>query len=338
MAVVGNIPCPSLSSIESQDRVIHKVRRRKQVAVNHEMPSFGNTLVLVWLWLATLLLLAQAQCDAFSLKRSGARIKSSRRTRMAINGQYFTNGEQQPDIHVPRHVALVCDGNSRWAKAQHLPTAVGHLAGADRLIDSIRTLKRAGVQVITFYGFSTENWKRSPKEISDVLGVMEHTARQFYSKACEENVRVKILGDLQDERIPHGLRDILSKLQRDTCQNSVTVCIAVNYGGRQDIVNASLRLAQAISCGQIDGDRVTEEDFGSFLYTSGIPDPDLIIRTGGEKRLSNFLLWNLAYSELYFPDVLWPDFDETCVLEALSWFSTRSRRFGGRQSQVTAGI
>jgi undecaprenyl diphosphate synthase len=256
---------------------------------------------------------------------------------LATNGEHYTNGEQgeqQPDI--PRHVALVCDGNSRWAEARYLPTSVGHLAGADRLIDSIQTLKRAGVQVITFYGFSTENWKRSPKEISDVLGVMEQTARTFYSKALGENVRVKILGDLQDERIPHGLRDILVKLERDTCENAVTVCIAVNYGGRQDIVNASLRLARAVSSGQIDGDKVTEEDFSSFLYTSGIPDPDLIIRTGGEKRLSNFLLWNSAYSELYFSHVLWPDFDETCVMEALEWFSTRPRRFGGRKSQVTA--
>lgn len=124
------------------------------------------------------------------------------------------------------------------------------------MIDSFQTLKRAGVQVITFYGFSTENWKRSPEEISAVLGVMEHTARKFYPKACEENVRVKILGDLYDERITAGLRDILLKLQRDTCQNSVTVCIAVNYGGRQDIANASLLLAQAISLGQTDAEKV----------------------------------------------------------------------------------
>jgi undecaprenyl diphosphate synthase len=260
------------------------------------------------------------------------------------NGESYSNGKQQQQQQqpsdVPRHVALVCDGNSRWARARRLPTSVGHFAGADRLIDSIQILKRAGVQVITYYGFSTENWKRSPTEISSVLRVMELTARQFYYKeAFDNNVRIKILGDLQDERIPNGLRDILSKLERDTsCQNGVvTVCIAVNYGGRQDIVNASLRLAKAISCGQIDEDNVTEEDFGSFLCTLDIPDPDLIIRTGGEKRLSNFLLWNSAYSELYFSDVLWPDFDETCVLEALSWFATRSRRFGGRKSQVTSG-
>jgi undecaprenyl diphosphate synthase len=255
---------------------------------------------------------------------------------VTTNGEHTTNGEQQNHAVVPRHVALICDGNSRWANARRVPLSVGHLAGADRLMDTIQTLKRAGVQCITFYGFSTENWTRPPREIEDILSVMEHTARNFYSKAVEENVRVTILGNLRDERIPNGLRDILSKIERDTCQNSVMVCIAVNYGGRQDILHASLRLAEAISSGQMRRENVTEEDFSSFLCTSDIGDPDLMIRTGGEKRLSNFLLWNSAYSELYFSNVLWPDFDEVLVMEALEWFSTRSRRFGGRNSQVTA--
>lgn len=334
MAVASSL-CHSRSSIESTDRVVHRDRRRRREACHHVMPSVRNTL---WAWLATILLL-QAQCDAFashSLKHSDTRTYPGRtRIRMVnTNGEHYTNGEQ--NHVVPRHVALICDGNSRWAKARRLPISVGHLAGADRLIDSIQTLKRAGVQCITFYGFSTENWKRPPQEIEDILSVMEHTARNFYSKALEENVRVKILGDLQDERIPNGLRGILSKLERDTCQNTVTVCIAVNYGGRQDILHASLRLAEAISSGQIQGENVTEDYFSSFLCTSDVPNPDLMIRTGGEKRLSNFLLWNSAYSELYFSDVLWPDFDEIFVMEALEWYSTRSRRFGGRNSQVTA--
>lgn len=190
------------------------------------------------------------------------------------------------------------------------------------------------MECCTFYGFSTENWKRTPEEIRDILYVMEQTARKFYGRAIAEHVRVKILGDLEDPRIPDGLREILQKLEQDTFElpSTLTVCIAINYGGRQDILNASLKMAQAIADGELNADEVTEDDFSSLLFTSDIPDPDLMIRTGGEKRLSNFLLWNCAYSELYFSPDLWPDFDEASIAEALEWYSTRSRRFGGRKN------
>jgi undecaprenyl diphosphate synthase len=251
---------------------------------------------------------------------------------------HIQNGKQQEKSEniIPRHVAFICDGNSRWAQARGLPASAGHLQGADRLISCLQMLKRAGVECCTFYGFSTENWKRSPKEISDILFVMEQTARKFYDKAIQEGVQVKILGELEDPRIPDGLRGILQKLENDTYQqeSTLTVCIAINYGGRRDMVNASITLAKAIASGELAPDDVTEDDFSSLLCTCGIPDPDLMIRTGGEKRLSNFLLWNCAYSELYFSPALWPDFDDVSIMKALDWYSSRSRKFGGRKNNA----
>lgn len=236
----------------------------------------------------------------------------------------------------PKHVAFVCDGNSRWAEARFLPAMAGHAAGADRLLDCLETLKVSGVQYCTMYGFSTENWKRSEKEISDILKVIEETARNFQHRAIEENVRVKILGDVDDPRLPSSLRSALRSLEQETYSatagfdEALTVCLALNYGGRQDIVKASLKLAKQIAEGTIDPLTVSEADFGQLLCTANIPDPDLVVRTGGEQRLSNFLLWDLAYAELFFTDVLWPDFDELQLNKALAWFASRSRRFGGR--------
>lgn len=235
---------------------------------------------------------------------------------------------------LPRHVAFVCDGNSRWAKARYLPASVGHAAGADRILESLTTLQKAGVEYCTMYGFSTENWKRSPKEIRDILLLIEQVATSYYQRALDDNVRFKILGDIDDVRIPASLRDALRTLERETAGNGsntkqLTVCLAVNYGGRRDIINASLQLAKAIAAGQIDPATVTESDFSALLCTNGVPEPDLVIRTGGEKRLSNFLLYDAAYAELFFTDTLWPDFSASRLDEALAWFASRSRRFGG---------
>jgi undecaprenyl diphosphate synthase len=251
------------------------------------------------------------------------------------------NKDRQPPSLVPQHIAFICDGNSRWAEARHLPAAVGHAVGAEKLLNCIETLKKAGVECCTMYAFSTENWKRTDKEIRDILAVIEQTAKSFQYRAIEENVRVKILGDMEDPRLPTTVRDSLLKLQQDTHaafekrtdgEEQLTVCLAVNYGGRQDIVNASLKLAKAIAEGRIDASDVTEESFGQLLFTSDIPSPDLVVRTGGDQRLSNFLLWDVAYAELYFSDILWPDFDGLELNKALAWFASRSRRFGGRQS------
>lgn len=249
------------------------------------------------------------------------------------------NASSFPTSSTPEHVAFICDGNSRWAASRSLPASVGHAAGADRLLSILECLKSKGVKVCTMYGFSTENWSRPAEEINDIFTIMEQTALGFREKALAEGVRVKILGDLDDERLPRSLRGVLLVLEQDTfsvaatkggAQEGLMVCLAVNYGGRADIVSASRKLSDAISQGVIGADEVDDSVFGSYLHTAGVPDPDLIIRTGGEQRLSNFLLWNAAYSELYFTDKLWPDFNEASLDEALDWYTGRIRRFGSR--------
>ena len=271
----------------------------------------------------------------------------------------------QPSIkQIPRHVGIVCDGNSRWATAHHLPTISGHLAGAERLVDVLTALRQQGVQYCTLFGFSTENWQRSDREVQDILCVMEQTARQFYARAVQEQVSIRILGNLQDERIPDSLRSILVRLEKDTAnrfsatsttttvcspgssssllsnnlhniqqqqQSALTLCIAINYSGRQDIVQATQRLCRLVADGTLHPDEITPDLFASSLSTAGLPDPDLIIRTSGESRLSNFLLWDAAYAELYFTDTYWPDFDANTLQEALKWYAQRCRRFGARQ-------
>jgi len=262
----------------------------------------------------------------------------------AVNGEHSRPDATATDgdngSAVPKHVAFVCDGNSRWASSRNLPQAAGHAAGADRLIQILDALKGSGVTYCTFYAFSTENWNRPASETRDILDVMERTAKQLYGRLLkEENVRLRVLGDLDDVRIPGSLRDVLEQLVSRTDEatrdrdDALTLSVAVNYGGRQDIVNAAKRMARAAAAGEIDiddGGGVTEEYFASLLGTSGVPDPDLIIRTSGESRLSNFLLWNAAYSELYFTKTLWPDFDRAALSEALDWFARRRRRFGTR--------
>jgi undecaprenyl diphosphate synthase len=251
--------------------------------------------------------------------------------------------QRDADVMMPRHVALICDGNSRWARARNLPAVAGHAAGAERSVQVLRALRDTGqVTHCTMYAFSTENWKRPESEIRDIWTVMEQTAKRLYSAVLEENMILRVVGDLSDDRIPASLREILQSLEQETLEKStfipgengdtpVTLCLAINYGGRQDILNASKRLAKLIANGEVDPDSVTEETFAACLDTSNVPDPDLIIRTSGEKRLSNFLLWNAAYAELYFTDTLWPDFDAASVRDALDWFSKRRRRFGAHQ-------
>jgi undecaprenyl diphosphate synthase len=238
---------------------------------------------------------------------------------------------------IPQHVALICDGNARWASSKGLPAVAGHAAGADRLVRILATLQAAGVPTCTLFVFSTENWQRPAHEIADLLYVMEQTARQCRAQLRASQMRIRILGDLADARIPAGLREILTAIEEDTAASdavTLTVCLAINYGGRRDILQAAkemARVAAAASDPAAALEALTEDDLASYLSTNGLPDPDLVIRTSGEHRLSNFLLWNAAYAEIYFTDTLWPDFDEPCVHNALAWFAQRQRRFGARQ-------
>lgn len=194
------------------------------------------------------------------------------------------------------------------------------------------------VKYVTMYGFSTENWSRSWEEIRDIWRVMEQTATSFYELSKRERIRVKVLGDLDDDRIPQSLKNVLQKFtseditEYDEKEEPFTLCIAINYGGRNDILQASRKMAQMVARGEMSPDDIDDDSLSQFLTTgiAGIPDPDLVIRTGGERRLSNFLIWNCAYSELYFTDVLWPDFDEYELDLAIDWYQNRERRFGGR--------
>ena len=255
----------------------------------------------------------------------------------------------QKGTNVPRHIAFICDGNSRWAKDQNLPQVIGHSRGADNLLTLLRYLKdqySPGVEYVTFYGFSTENWSRDSAEINGIWNIMDQTARKFQDTAVNEGVRVKILGDWQDDKISPTLRNTLATLEKETAISSqklktnLTVCIAINYGGRSDILKAALQMANhhnnhlSNNDDYKDGDennqKLMEDIFDQYLCTDGIPDPDLLIRTGGQQRLSNFLLWNVAYSELYFSKFMWPDFNEKQLDEAIEWFQGTQRRYGGR--------
>jgi undecaprenyl diphosphate synthase len=289
-------------------------------------------------------------CHAYPLSTSNkGQISNPRITptsMFASPSHHPTNGDDSGPIPTasesgPRHIAFICDGNSRWAKARNLPSIAGHAAGANRLIETVKALQRKGVAYCTMYAFSTENWRRPASEVRDILSVVEETTRRFYDWALREGVRVRVLGDLNDERIPSGLREIIERLERESGAtgtsaeeegNKLTLSIAINYGGRKDILNASKRMALALAeDDSLDIDAMTEEKFESFLATGSLPSPDLLIRTS-EARLSNFMLWDLAYTEIYFVDTLWPDFDEASLDDALDWYKQRKRRFGARQA------
>lgn len=260
-------------------------------------------------------------------------------SRAILGGSPSNRASNPQNPSIPRHVALICDGNSRWAKARGLPASAGHAAGADQLVKILGHLDDSGVKYCTLFAFSTENWKRPAKEINDLLKIMEQSCHRFHDYVLSKNAKVQILGDLEDQRIPNGLRHALHKLERDTAEHvasqkdPMTVCFAINYGGKSDILKASLKLAEAISNEELSPEDVNEDMFSSLLSTRHIPDPDLVIRTSGECRLSNFMLWNAAYAELYFTDVLFPDFNKQSWEEALQWYSNRQRKFGGRKAQ-----
>jgi undecaprenyl diphosphate synthase len=279
-----------------------------------------------------------SSCHAYPLSTNTNGQKSS--PRISPTHIFASSSGPVPASEGPRHIAFICDGNSRWAKARNLPSIAGHAAGANRLIDTVKALKCKGVAYCTMYAFSTENWRRPASEVRDILSVVEETTRQFYDWALREDISVRVLGDLNDERIPSGLREIFERLERESGGtgtpagkgNKLTLSIAINYGGRKDILNASKRMSLALAeDDSLDIDAITEEKFESFLGTANLPSPDLLIRTS-EARLSNFMLWDLAYTELYFVDTLWPDFDEASLDDALDWYKQRFRRFGARQT------
>lgn len=213
------------------------------------------------------------------------------------------------------------DGNRRWAKAHNVPSFVGHTKGYDRIHSTVKYARTLGIKHITFWAFSTENWNRSAEEVSDLLTIFRNIFKNnLHEQFKKEKAKICVFGDLS--RFPQDLQDNVQDLIDDTKDNTaITVNIALNYGGREEILMATRKLIETKQ-------HITEENFSNSLYSHGQPDPDLIIRTGGEQRLSGYLLWQCEYSELYFTKILWPDFDENAFDEALADFESRNRRFG----------
>jgi undecaprenyl diphosphate synthase len=238
--------------------------------------------------------------------------------------------ELPPDLKrelLPKHVAVIMDGNGRWAKRQGLPRIMGHKAGVDALKDLLRCSQDWGIQALTAYAFSTENWKRPQEEVDFLMTLFQRVLRQELREMIKENVQIRFVGNLQ--ALPPVLQAEISRSIEETQQNrGIRFTVATNYGGRQEILQACRAIAEQVKQGLLQPDEIDEAVFESHLYTAGICDPDLLIRTSGEMRLSNFLLWQMAYGEIYITDALWPDFNRAEFHRALSAYQQRERRFG----------
>lgn len=238
----------------------------------------------------------------------------------------YLPSDLQKDL-LPQHVAVIMDGNGRWAKRQGLPRIMGHKRGVDALKDLLRCCKDWGIKALTAYAFSTENWKRPQEEVEFLMSLFQRVLRQELREMVEENVQIQFVGNLQ--ALPKTLQAEISRSMAETKNNqSIKFTVATNYGGRQEILQACRAIAQKVQDGILKPEEISEELFASHLYTAGIADPDLLIRTSGEMRLSNFLLWQMAYGEIYITDALWPDFDRKEFHRALCAYQQRERRFG----------
>ncbi len=245
------------------------------------------------------------------------------------NRRTLTVLDAHADAAVPRHVAIIMDGNGRWAAARHLPRLAGHRAGAHAVKRAIEAAINAGVEWLTLYAFSSENWQRPDDEVSDLTGLLRHYLRHEVAELHRERVRLRAIGDRQ--RFGTDVAAELAAAEALTASNTrLNLTVALSYGGRLEIVAAARAVAEAARAGRLDPAALTEEMFSGFLFTQGMPDPDLVIRTSGERRVSNFLLWQAAYAEYTFPEVLWPDFGASHFDTALADFSARDRRYGAR--------
>ena len=228
--------------------------------------------------------------------------------------------------NLPRHIAIILDGNGRWAKRRGLPRTAGHAAGAETFRRIATYCKNIGIDYLTVYAFSTENWKRPREEVEAIMGLLAKYLREAVDTMERDHIRLKILGD--PSILPESLRGLISETADiSTHYEGFQANVCLNYGGRDEIVRAALRFAEDYKAGRAD--TLTEERFSGYMFSAGIPDPDLIIRPGGEMRLSNFLMWESAYSELIFTDVLWPDFTSADIDAAIAEYNRRDRRFGG---------
>jgi undecaprenyl diphosphate synthase len=234
---------------------------------------------------------------------------------------------------VPTHVAVIMDGNGRWARKRGLPRHAGHRAGVKAVRATVETAAQRGVRYLTLFAFSSENWNRPEEEVSKLMGLFVEALRREVAELHRNNVRLRFIG--AREQLSDNLKKKIAAAEERTAANTgLELLVAVAYGGRWDIVTAIRRLATKVAAGELAVDAINDDAVAAELQLCGVPDPDLLIRTGGEQRISNFLLWNLAYAELCFPPVLWPDFDEKHLDEALQFYAQRERRYGHTSDQV----
>jgi undecaprenyl diphosphate synthase len=235
---------------------------------------------------------------------------------------------------VPAHVAIIMDGNGRWANARGLPRAMGHRKGVEAVREAVKTAAECGVSYLTLFAFSSENWSRPESEVSDLMGLLKAFIRRDLAVLHKQNVRIRIIGDKTN--LSGDILPLLLEAEETTRANTgITLVIAFNYGARDEIARAARKLAAEVAAGRLEASAITSERIGAALDTAGIPDPDLVIRTSGEERLSNFLLWQAAYAELMFIPEFWPDFSRDTFVAALSRYAMRERRFGGLQPATT---
>jgi len=229
---------------------------------------------------------------------------------------------------LPRHVAIIMDGNGRWAQRRHLPRIAGHRAGVAAAREAIETCARLGLEVLTLYAFSTENWRRPQTEVQFLMRLLQESVRKELPSLRDNNIRLQIIGRIH--QLPVAIRHKLAQAVEETAANTgMRLVVALNYSGRAELVDAFAALLRQSSGPGREELRIDEHTIAQHLYTAGLPDPDLLIRTSGEMRLSNFLLWQIAYTELYVTETLWPDFDRCSLLEALLDYQRRERRYGG---------
>lgn len=233
------------------------------------------------------------------------------------------------ESRLPRHIAIIMDGNGRWAGKKHLPKILGHRAGVETVDRITEECVKLGIQALTLYAFSTENWKRSKKEIDGLMNLLCEYLRTRCNKLQKNKVRLNAIGRLKE--LPPRAREMLFEVMEKTSGNKgMILTLALNYGGQQEIVDAAKRLFQETARGRVNAEEITPKTFADFLYTRGLPDLDLLIRTSGEMRISNFLLWQISYAEIVITRVLWPDFKKQDLYEAIEEYQSRERRFGAR--------
>ena len=229
--------------------------------------------------------------------------------------------------NMPRHVAIIMDGNGRWALRRGLPRLAGHAKGVEVLRDVVKACPDLGIDYLTLYAFSTENWKRADDEVTGLMKLFRRYIKKESAILVREGVRVKFIGNRH--RLAPDLREMMNWLEELTAEHTrLTITVAIDYGGRDEILRAMARAQKAVAAGEVDPAEIDEDSFGRFMDTDGLPDPDLVLRTSGEVRVSNFLLWQAAYAEYEFLDICWPEFTATTLAECIERYSTRERRFG----------